>query len=131
MGRLFTKQLWGASTSLKLKSIIDRNTTEKDFIDWITCKVFANKLSKEYFILRFNKPLDVLDLVKTKFVGGTDLVINPCLSASKIMNLNIFTIPTSDDLFKINLMIFVNNKIKEEIQKQNISGVEFGNVKVI
>lgn len=117
--------------SLKLKAIIDNNVTEKEFIDWITCRVFGNNLSKEYYILRFNKPLDVLDLEKTKFIEGTDIVINPCFSNSKVMGLNVFTIPTSDNLFKINLMIFVNHKIKEEIEKQKLTGIEFGNVRIM
>ena len=54
--------------SEKLKSVIETNLIGSERIDWISCKIKNGDEEKLYYILRFNKMLDVLDVQKTMFV---------------------------------------------------------------
>lgn len=68
--------------SERLKSIIETNLTRNEKIDWIQCKVKNESEEQTYFIIRFNKMLDVLDMQKTMFVQGTDHIIKPVFARS-------------------------------------------------
>jgi hypothetical protein len=117
--------------SEKLKSLIEACLTGNEKIDWISCKINNRKEERTYFILRFNKMLDVLDEQNTVFVQGTDHIIKPAYSLKKIKSYNIFPIPSPHDLWKITSGLCVSEALKREIQKQKITGIEFEKVLVI
>lgn len=116
--------------SLKLKSIIERHLTGNENINWISAKVSGNNEERTYYIPRFEKMLDVLDIEKTMFVNGTDLIIKPFFSLSKIRNFAIFHKPSSHNLWKITSGLYINELLKKAIQKENISGIQFEKVRV-
>ena len=116
--------------SEKLKNIIEGNLSGNEDIDWVTCKVWAKDKFKIYYIIRFNTLLDVLDIQKTKYLAGTDLIMIPYFSSDKINQFSVFTIPTSDNLYKISLSLFVNYTIKKLIQKEKLKGVDFSTIKI-
>ena len=111
--------------SERLKSVIATNLTGNEAIDWITCNVKNGNEERPYFILRFNKILDVLDIQKTLFVRGTDSIIKPVFAASKVGAYTIFTTPSSYDLWKISSGIYVSEFLKKEIQEQKLTGLDF------
>jgi len=111
--------------SEKLKLVIEAHLTGNELIDWITCKVKNEKEKRTYFILRFNKMLDVLDMQNTIFVQGTDHVIRPVFASSKISAYNIFPVPSSNDLWKITSWFYVSEILKKAIQKQKLTGLGF------
>ena len=117
--------------SSKLKSIIELNLTGNEGIDWIFAIVKGNNEVRTYYIPRFGKRLDVLDLQKTKFVPGTDQVMIPFFSLKKISELSVFHQPLSGDLWKITSGIYVNEKIKKQIQKEKLTGMTFEKVRVV
>ncbi len=116
--------------SEKLKLLIDDNLTGKEHIDWIACKVKSKTEERPYFILRFNKMMDVLDVQKTMFVEETDRIIRPVFALSKIREYNIFTQPASYDLWKITPSIYVSDTLRKAIQKQKLTGLEFDKTRV-
>ena len=63
--------------SEKLKAVIDENLTGNESVDWLSCNIFGNNEKRTYYVLRFNKLLDVLDFDNTTFVNGTDHIIQP------------------------------------------------------
>jgi hypothetical protein len=89
--------------SKSLKSSIEDNLSGNENIDWIECNVKKGNEIRPYYILRFNKILDVLDMEKTMFVHGTELIIRPVFSMNKIIPYNIFMAATSGygDLWRI------------------------------
>ena len=111
--------------SERLKSIIEANLTGNEQIDWIECKVKNGKEERTYYILRFNKMLDVLDMQKTMFVQGTDHIIRPVFASSKISSFSIFSKPSSHDLWKITLGLYVSYALKKTIQKAKLTGMDF------
>lgn len=111
--------------SEKLKSIIEDNLTGNEQIDWIECKVKNGNEERPYFILRFNKMLNVLDMQKTMFVQGTDHIIKPVFASSKISAYSIFSKPSSNDLWKITSGLYVSDILKKAIQKAKLTGVDF------
>jgi hypothetical protein len=113
-----------------LKSIIETNLTGIEQIDWIECKVKNGCEERSYFIPRFNKMLDVLDMQKTIFVQGTDHIIRPVFAGSKISAYSIFSKPSSNDLWKITSGLYVSNLLKKAIQKAKMTGMDFENVTV-
>jgi hypothetical protein len=111
--------------SERLKSIIEVNLTGNEQIDWIECKVQNRSEERTYYILRFNKMLDVLDMQKTMFVQGTDHIIRPVFASSKICSYSIFSKPSSHDLWKITSGLYVSDALKKSIQKAKLSGMDF------
>ena len=111
--------------SERLKSVIEANLTGNEQIDWIECKVKNGSEERTYFILRFNKMLDVLDMQKTMFVQGTDHIIKPVFASSKISAYGIFSKPSLYDLWKITSGLYVSDVLKKAIQKEKLTGVDF------
>jgi hypothetical protein len=90
-----------------------------------------NLETKKYYVLRFNKTLDVLNLEKTLFVKGTDHIIKPVFSLLKINLLNIFCKPSSYNLWKISSGLYVSEKLKKDIQINDVTGVVFEKTSVL
>jgi hypothetical protein len=111
--------------SERLKSIIEANLTGNEQTDWIECKVKNGSEVRTYYILRFNKLLDVLDMQKTLFVQGTDHIIRPVFANSKISRYSIFSKPSSHDLWKITSGLYVSDALKKTIQKAKLTGMDF------
>jgi hypothetical protein len=111
--------------SERLKSVIEANLTGNEQIDWIECKVKNGSEERTYFILRFNKMLDVLDMQKTMFVQGTDHIIKPVFASSKISAYGIFSKPSLYDLWKITSGLYVSDVLKKAIQKEKLTRVDF------
>ena len=117
--------------SERLKSVIEANLTGKEHIDWIACNVRNKKEVRPYFILRFNKMLDVLDMQKTTFVQGTGHIIRPVFSSSKVSVYNVFTKPSSNDLWKITSGLYVSEGMKKTLQRAKFTGMDFENTSVL
>lgn len=111
--------------SAKLKSVIESNLTNQEGVDWIKCYIKGPNERRTYYILRFNKIFDVLDIKNTIFVQGTDHLIKPCFSYHKIKQFQIFTTPFTNNLWKITPGIYISNYLKMNIQKEKIKGVSF------
>lgn len=112
--------------SEKLKSVIEANLTGKEEVDWIAVVVNGLDEQRTYYIPRFNKKLDVLDVEKTMYVPGTNHTIKPVFSFSKINEYNAFTESSSgNNLWKITSAIYINESLKKAIQKENLTGVSF------
>lgn len=111
--------------SERMREIIDQNLTGNEGIDWILAKVKGNDEERNYYILRFNKVLDVLDYHKTSFIEDTDYVIIPTFELAKIQNYSIFHIPSSDNLCSITRSIYINEKLKNQLQKGKLTGLNF------
>lgn len=111
--------------SEKLKIIIEKRLTGNEKVDWITAVINGKGEQRKYYIPRFNKMLDVLDMQKTIFVQGTDHIIKPVFSLSKISSYGIFSKPLSDNLWKITPGIYVNEEVKKAIQNEKLKGVDF------
>lgn len=111
--------------SERLKSLIEANLLGNEQIDWIECKVKNGSEERTYFILRFNKMLDVLDMQKTIFVQGTDHIIRPVFASSKISAYNTFSKPSSHDLWKITSGLYVSDVLRKAIHKAKLTGMDF------
>ncbi len=111
--------------SEKMKLIIINHLTGSETIDWIAAKVIGNGEARKYYIPRFQKKLDVLDIQKTMFVQNTDKIIRPCFSLSKIENYNVFHLPSSYNLWKITPSIYISEALKKAMQKEKLTGVDF------
>lgn len=119
--------------SKRLRSLIEANLTGNEQIDWITCIVKNRNEERHYFILRFNKMLDVLDMQKTIFVQGTDVIVKPVFSLSKVNNYNIFMAATTGYgcLWKITPGLYVSETLKKAVQKQKLTGLDFEKISVL
>ncbi len=117
--------LFGPLFSEKLKSVIENNLTGNEGIDWISAIVKAPNEQRTYYIPRFSKMLDVLDTQKTLFVQGTDHIIRPVFSLSKIGKYSVFHRPSSHSLWKIPSGLYVSEALKKAIQKEKLTGLDF------
>lgn len=116
--------------SSKLKEIIDNNLSGNEGVDWISATINGDNEKRTYYIPRFNHFLDVLDFEKTIFVPGTDHVIKPVFSISKIRPYCIFTKPSGFDLWKITPNLYIKDELKMILKKEKITGLDFSEIKL-
>jgi len=116
--------------SERFKNLICENLTGKECINWIQAKINGENESRIYYILRFEKMLDVLDVEQTLFVKGTDHIIRPHFSLEKIKGFSVFNKPASCDLWKITSGIYINEHLKKMIVKEKLLGPAFEKVRV-
>lgn len=109
--------------SLKLKNIIANNLNDNEGIEWIRVKVYLKDEHRDYFIPMFNKKLDVLNEEETKYILGTDQIIKPSFSKSKISNYFIFHKPSM--FWKITNEIYINEEVKKDIEDNGLTGITF------
>jgi len=122
--------LFGPLFSEKLKSIIEKNLTGNEGIDWISAIVKAPNEQRSYYIPRFSRMLDVLDPQKTMFVQGTDMIIKPVFSLPKIRKYNMFHTPDSHNLWKIPSGLYISESLKKAIQKEKLTGIDLEKTQV-
>lgn len=115
--------------SERLKDSIVKHLSGEEYIDFIKAKVNSINSSRIYYIPRFNKKLDVLDLNETVFIRGTDRIIKPVFSISKIARFAIF--PNPSKFWQITSNIYVNESIYSEIKKCGINDISFEKVRVV
>ncbi len=107
-----------------LKAIIEKHLTGREVIEWIKAPINGPAEQRFYYIPVFQKKLDVLDTQKTKYLMGSESVLIPCFSYSKVKNYSLFHIPTSGLLWKIRNG-YISESLKKAIQKENLQGIHF------
>jgi hypothetical protein len=112
--------------SEKLMKIIQNNLSGNENLTWIECKINSMEENRIYYIPKFSKELDVLNINKTMYVSGTNHIIKPYYSLNKIENYAVFPRPST--FWEIPISIIVNQKIKEIIEKEHISEIVFTEV---
>lgn len=116
--------------SSKLKNLISSLVTGEEGINWLEAKVSGNGERHTYYIPRFQKKLDVLNVERTMFVGGTDHIIKPYFDLKKVHRLNVFTAPRSHNFWKITSEIYVSELVKQAILKYKLTGLAFEKTRV-
>ena len=111
--------------SERLRTIVVQSLTGKEGVSWIKATVNGHGERRFYYIPRFEKKLDVLDHEQTKYVKGTDLVIIPHFSLLKVSEYSVFHVPTAQNRWKITSGLYINEKLKQMIIKEKLTGVDF------
>ena len=114
-----------------LKQLIQENVSEAANIDWIKMSVEHFQDKRQYYILKFNELHDVIDKENTLYVRGTDNIIRPCFRKINFDKVQIATIPTSGNLWKITSGVYVSGKLKKAIEKSGTPGIEFSKTRAI
>jgi hypothetical protein len=116
--------------SVRFKELITENLKGKESINWIKVIINGNSESRFYYILRFEKKLDVLDINQTLFAKGTDHIVRPHFSLEKIKEFSIFNKPASHNLWKITSGLYINEKLRKAIIREKLTGPAFERVRV-
>ena len=115
--------------SERMKDLINSNLTGKEGIVWIKANINGGGELKAYYVPRFTKKLDVIDQEKTLFVPGTSHIIKPVFSFVKVLNYNLFFAP--QEYWEITSGLYVSEKLKNELQKAKLTGVDFEKITVV
>ncbi|SEA23131.1 hypothetical protein SAMN05192529_11130 [Arachidicoccus rhizosphaerae] len=116
--------------SERLKNIIEQIRNDQDEFDWILAKVNGNNERRNYYILRFQRMYDVLDVKKTMYVPGTRNIIKPYFSLQKVRHLTVFTTPSEFNLWKIKSRLYINDNLRRIIQREKLTGITFEKARV-
>lgn len=116
--------------SESMMKLVSSHLTGKEEIDWVRCKIFDGSRYMEYYILRFTKQLDVIDPAKTIYVDGTNHIIRPFFSATKVNDFSVFHKPQANDLWRIPSAIYINEMLHDDLIANQITGIDFELVKL-
>ncbi|MEJ1236768.1 hypothetical protein WBG78_01485 [Chryseolinea sp. T2] len=117
--------------SSKMRKVIDSQLSGEESIDWLTCGIGHAGEVVTYNVLRFDKPLDVLNIEETTFVKGTDHIIKPVFAQKKIRNYKVFNKPSFGDNWRIPPAVYIATSVKQAIEKAGLTGVAFSRAKVV
>ena len=109
--------------SERLKNVIISCLKGSEGVSFLPVMVHANNEQRQYFVLKFERKLDVLHQEKTKYVKNTDLIFMPVFSFLKIAKYSIFHKPSDES--EIPRILYINGGLKKKIQKEKLTGVYF------
>lgn len=109
--------------SLKMKSVIDKFCApHENQLSWQPASVTTDRGETiRFYIPKFLGDIDVIDREKSKVIDGTlgEMIIKACLSLDKVKKLDFFPLPKSE------IRLIVSDNLKKEIEKHQLSGVDF------
>jgi len=111
--------------SSKLKNVIDSAVCEEH--QWESSFIQVDDSEKlEYFIPRFSDEIDFIFRERSKIINGPigEIIMKACLQESKIGELEFFPLTNSS------MRLVVSNRLKEDIEERNLTGIEFSTVPV-
>ncbi|WP_210515569.1 imm11 family protein [Hymenobacter terricola] len=119
--------------SERLREIIDYHASGDEQYEWIRVNINSETSGfRRYFMLRFKKQNDVLDLEKSvfhKLINKPKFLVNPAFSQEKIANLCVFGRP--DDMFwQIPSGIYVSRQVWEDARRKGLAGLHFENARI-
>jgi hypothetical protein len=110
--------------SRKLRDILDRMKSDQDELQWLPVIVRTeNGEEREYFVLHFPHPCDVIDKEKSVFgpsLGKYYNLIKPVISRKLATNHQVFTIWGREGI-----AVIVSDSVKKSIQTTKCAGVVF------
>ncbi len=109
--------------SERAKSLIDRELTGNEGVEWVKSIVTYQDVSHRYYVPRFRAKLDVLDIGQTIFVPNTDHIIKPVFSFEKIRNLSVFHVPSQR--WPIPSVLYINDAVRSILLENKITGASF------
>lgn len=117
--------------SERLKNVIDSQTIGEKPFDWLTVTIKQNsKVSRQYYLLRFIKHQDVLNLEHSVFAGrNADFLVKPVFDSNKIENLTIFSAPKDDG--QITSGIYVSQQVRDVAKAQGLVGLNFESTRTV
>lgn len=117
--------------SERFKNLINSQTTGEKPFDWLTVTIRQNsKVSRQYYLLRFTKHQDVLDLEHSVFAGrNSDFLVKPVFDAKKVAGLTIFSAERDGE--HITSGIYVSQQIKDLARKQGLVGLNFESTRTV
>ncbi|WP_151088467.1 imm11 family protein [Hymenobacter baengnokdamensis] len=114
--------------SERLKNLLDNQIISEKPFDWLSVTIRQNsKVSRQYYLLRFIKQQDVLNMEQSVFAGrNADFLVKPVFDVKKIENLTIFG--ARKDFWQITSGIYVSQKVKDAAKAQGLVGLNFESV---
>jgi len=117
--------------SERLKNVIDSQTTGEKLFDWLIITIRQNsEISRPYYLLRFTKQQDVLNLEHSVFAGrNSDFLVKPIFDAKKVDKLTIFSAEKNGE--QITSGIYVSQQIKDVAKAQGLVGLNFESTRTV
>jgi hypothetical protein len=117
--------------SERFKNVIDSQTPGEKPFDWLTVTIRQNsKVSRQYYLLRFTKQQDVLNLEHSVFAGrNSDFLVKPVFDAEKVEKLTIFS--AEKDGEHITSGIYVSQQVKDVAKPQGLVGLNFESTRTV
>lgn len=113
-----------------MKAVVEEHLNGSEHINWIQANVCGlNNEIRPYYIPCFHKRLDILNKERTLYVKGTNHVIKPVFSISKLLGLHFFH-QGQEIAWEITSALYVSQKLMSAMKKSGISGVGFDEVQV-
>lgn len=120
---------WPMMSSRMKSSITDFSNPGKEKIVWMRVELRSPNESRTYFVPRFEEIPDVIDEDRSVFVSGTNHLVKPVFSASKVSNYSLFCAPRR--FWEIPSGLYVTEILKGAIEDHGITGVVFEEVSVV
>ena len=102
--------------SKKLRDILEKCKSEKDVLQWLDAEVESEAGEKrKYFILHFPELVELLDIKKSKYIGG--VLTKQVIEAKRCVGHEVFSYKECSSLSFV-----VSEKVRNEIKKENCRG---------
>lgn len=113
----------------KVKTLLEKEVNS-DFVQFIPLKFVNNNLEvKKYYIMNVINVVDAIDLDKSLTgpeIGGQTSIIKYALKSDELQGMNLLRLKD----YEIG-KVFISEKIKKTFENVGVTGLDFGNVKVV
>lgn len=106
----------------RMATVVRAHLTGHEGIDWISSPVSAKGELRQYWVPRFSRLLDTLDLERTTRTDS-GMTIRPWFSLEKIKDLAMFQ--GRPEFWEITSSLVVNEPLMKAIKRAKLSGVSF------
>jgi hypothetical protein len=106
--------------SQRLRDILQQKASPDDVLQWLDIQIRRGSEERQYFVLHFPEPRDVLDKEHTVYGANERSVIKPAFSKRLCEKYNIFPSPR-----KGGQGFFIRAQVKEAIEAAKCTGMEF------
>jgi hypothetical protein len=106
--------------SQRLREILQQNASPHDVLQWLDIQIRRGSEERQYFVLHFPEPRDVLDKEHTVYGTKEGSVIKPAFSRRLCEQYNIFT-HSKDPRHGF----YIRDHVKKAIEAAKCTGMEF------
>lgn len=109
--------------SERLREILQNHASPLDSLQWLEAIVSNGADARQYFVLHFPQPPDILDARKTIFAG--DFVVKAVLSKHRVNGHHVFGYPNCGQL-----PLFISDQVRQAVERAHCTGMEIARVPI-
>ena len=116
--------------SKNLKNYIDKNIKDIDYQRWINIEISGNNCVRTYYVPKFIKKLDVLNIEKCTLNEEDGSIIVPCFSYAKIQKYVLFQEFDGEEYqWRVPSSVIISDETRRKLIENKFTGIMYEKIR--